>query len=81
MSNYDLFVMYNITEKAQDVPPEWWGHKFGFVAGGMLGAESRRKKSLNDRTAFNEEDQENLYKLVQVWFPYMFVLNTSVLST
>ncbi|KAI3468686.1 hypothetical protein Pfo_025349 [Paulownia fortunei] len=59
--------------KVQDAPPEWWGYKLGFVAGGLLGAESRRKKSLisgidqnpNERTAFNEDDQENLYKLVQ----------------
>ncbi|KAK6158265.1 hypothetical protein DH2020_005579 [Rehmannia glutinosa] len=57
----------------QDVPPEWWGHKFGFVTGGLLGAEARRKKALlsgidqnpNGRTTFNEDDQENLYKLVQ----------------
>lgn len=31
----------------------------------MLGAESRRKKSL-ERTMFNEDDQENLYNLAQV---------------
>ncbi|GER33042.1 D111/G-patch domain-containing protein [Striga asiatica] len=48
----------------QEVPQDWWGHKFGFVTGGLLGAESRRKKS-HDRTTFNEDDQENLYKLVQ----------------
>ncbi|KAL8556731.1 hypothetical protein ACS0TY_004263 [Phlomoides rotata] len=54
-----------IEAKTQDVPPEWWGHKFGFVAGGMLGAQSQRKKSLNVRNEFNEEDQENLYNLVQ----------------
>ena len=56
------------------VSPEWWGHNFGFVSGGFLGAESRRKKSLAtenaqrslERIAFHEEDQENLYKLVQV---------------
>ncbi|XP_059641340.1 G-patch domain-containing protein 1 [Cornus florida] len=54
------------------VSPDWWGFKYGFISGGFLGAESRRKKSLpenaqnsNERTAFHEEDQENLYKLVQ----------------
>ncbi|PIN07895.1 Telomerase elongation inhibitor/RNA maturation protein PINX1 [Handroanthus impetiginosus] len=63
----------DMEESIQDVPPEWWGHKFGFVTGGLLGAESRRKKSLlsgidqnpHKRTTFNEDDQENLYKLVQ----------------
>ncbi|GFZ06684.1 D111/G-patch domain-containing protein [Actinidia rufa] len=59
--------------EAIKVSPEWWGHSFGFVSGGFLGAESRRKKSLAtenaqrslERVAFHEEDQENLYKLVQ----------------
>ncbi|KAG8375018.1 hypothetical protein BUALT_Bualt10G0055900 [Buddleja alternifolia] len=63
----------DIEAKDQDVPLDWWGHKFGFIPGGLLGAESRRKKSLlsgndknpNERTTFNEEDQENLYNLVQ----------------
>ncbi|KAL1551951.1 G-patch domain-containing protein 1-like [Salvia divinorum] len=50
--------------KTQDVPSDWWGYKLGFVVGGMLGAESRRKKSL-ERTMFNEDDQENLYNLAQ----------------
>ncbi|XP_024993460.1 uncharacterized protein LOC112527215 isoform X2 [Cynara cardunculus var. scolymus] len=57
----------------KDISPEWWGNKFGFVPGGLLRAQSKRKKSrttdgaqnCNDRTAFHEEDQENLYKLVQ----------------
>ena len=57
--------MYHIAGRAQDVPSDWWGYKLGFVVGGMLGAESRRKKSL-ERTMFNEEDQENLYNLAQV---------------
>ncbi|KAI4315463.1 hypothetical protein L6164_028271 [Bauhinia variegata] len=59
--------------KGQTQSPEWWGHKYGFISGGFLGAESRRKKSLisentengKGRTMFFEEDQENLYKLVQ----------------
>ncbi|XP_052209936.1 G-patch domain-containing protein 1 [Diospyros lotus] len=52
-------------DEGKYVSPEWWGHKF--VSGGFLGAESRRKKSLptTKRAAFHEEDQENLYKLVQ----------------
>ena len=56
---------YKISGKNQDVPLDWWGFKLGFVVGGMLGAESRRKKSL-ERTMFNEDDQENLYNLAQV---------------
>ncbi|CAJ1937368.1 unnamed protein product [Sphenostylis stenocarpa] len=55
------------------VPPEWWGYKYGFVSGGFLGAELKKKKSMisetvknrAERTAFHEEDQENLYNLVQ----------------
>ncbi|KAK8500509.1 hypothetical protein V6N13_073580 [Hibiscus sabdariffa] len=55
-----------------EIVPEWWGHKYGFVSGGFLG-ESTRKKSiktgksenLTERTVFFEDDQENLYKLVQ----------------
>ncbi|XP_010261363.1 PREDICTED: uncharacterized protein LOC104600219 [Nelumbo nucifera] len=57
----------------ENMPSEWWGHKYGFVSGGFLGAESRAKRTLTSdnpqycdkRTAFVEEDQENLYKLVQ----------------
>ncbi|KAK9053119.1 hypothetical protein SSX86_029749 [Deinandra increscens subsp. villosa] len=57
-------------EGAKQISPEWWGNKFGFVSGGLLGAQSKRKKRLtsqscNKRTAFHEDDQENLYKLVQ----------------
>ncbi|KAF7828224.1 PIN2/TERF1-interacting telomerase inhibitor 1-like [Senna tora] len=59
--------------KYPEIPPDWWGYKHGFVSGGLLGAESKRKKSrtsentksTTERTAFHEEDQENLYKLVQ----------------
>jgi hypothetical protein len=55
--------------QAEDV--NWWGHKFGFVSGGFLGATSRKKRSSrkdpsNVRQTFGEEDQENLYNLVQV---------------
>ncbi|KAK4797044.1 hypothetical protein SAY86_029370 [Trapa natans] len=52
---------------------DWWGSKHGFIFGGLLGADSNHKKPLsgkeagnnNKRIAFFEEDQENLYKLVQ----------------
>lgn len=60
---------------------EWWGHKHGFVWGGLLGAKSEVKKPVavkenqcNEvgkgqvstiRSAFCEKDQENLYNLVQ----------------
>ena len=55
--------------QAEDV--NWWGHTFGFVSGGFLGATSRKRKSsrkdpANVRQTFAEEDQENLYNLVQV---------------
>lgn len=60
-------------ENHQVVSPDWWGFKFGFISGGFLGAESRKRKSgqletgdnNNQRTMFHEEDQENLYNLVQ----------------
>ncbi|XWS38300.1 hypothetical protein CRYUN_Cryun19dG0120000 [Craigia yunnanensis] len=58
--------------KAESVSPEWWGHKYGFVSGGFLGESTRKKsiktgesKNLTERTVFFEDDQENLYKLVQ----------------
>lgn len=64
-----------VTEiKVCEIPPEWWGHKLGFVSGGLLGAESKRKRACvsentnrTERTAFHEDDQEKLYHLVQVW--------------
>ncbi|GAV76131.1 G-patch domain-containing protein [Cephalotus follicularis] len=57
----------------EGVPPDWWGFKYGFVSGGFLGAESNKRKSHKSRDAQNskeravfcEDDQENLYKLVQ----------------
>ncbi|GJN30545.1 hypothetical protein PR202_gb18858 [Eleusine coracana subsp. coracana] len=52
--------------QADDV--NWWGLKYGFVSGGFLGATSRknkRKDPANVRQIFAEEDQENLYNLVQ----------------
>ncbi|GAB2273843.1 hypothetical protein Dimus_008615 [Dionaea muscipula] len=49
---------------------DWWGKKYGFVSGGFLGTKSKKRKTVGDepqekRTCFAEEDQENLYKLVQ----------------
>ncbi|KAJ7944968.1 PIN2/TERF1-interacting telomerase inhibitor 1 [Quillaja saponaria] len=59
-------------ESKEEISPQWWGYNHGFVSGGFLGAESKRKlpKSENiqnpsERTVFCEDDQENLYKLVQ----------------
>lgn len=58
--------------KEHVVPADWWGHKFGFVLGGFLGAQSKPKKSSvenqqgsSKRTTFCEDDQENLYNRVQ----------------
>ncbi|XP_057841126.1 G-patch domain-containing protein 1 isoform X2 [Cryptomeria japonica] len=61
--------------------PEWWGHKYGFVWGGLLGSKPKSKKDTRPkgsqsvtanvvqgsalRTTFCEQDQENLYNLVQ----------------
>ncbi|KAK6137389.1 hypothetical protein DH2020_028861 [Rehmannia glutinosa] len=62
----------DMEDKIQDVPPEWWGHKFGFVTGVCLvlkleekGPPVRIDQNPNGRTTFSEDDQENLYKLVQ----------------
>ncbi|KAF8780446.1 hypothetical protein HU200_001568 [Digitaria exilis] len=64
----DPIICPDAVSQAEDV--NWWGHKFGFVSGGFLGATSRKKKSsrkdpANVRQTFAEEDQENLYNLVQ----------------
>ncbi|KAM7525803.1 hypothetical protein LguiA_015705 [Lonicera macranthoides] len=60
-------------KEGKTLSPDWWGHKYGFVPGGLLGAKSKGKKYLatenrqncNERTAFHEQDQEDLYNLVQ----------------
>eukprot|EP00262_Sarcandra_glabra_P001163 TRINITY_DN11180_c1_g1_i1.p1 TRINITY_DN11180_c1_g1~~TRINITY_DN11180_c1_g1_i1.p1 ORF type:complete len:401 (+),score=87.54 TRINITY_DN11180_c1_g1_i1:77-1204(+) len=65
-----------ITDKDDSV--QWWGHNYGFISGGFLGAESRAEKTrsknsqchsaahaLDRKVGFAEEDQENLYNLVQ----------------
>ncbi|XP_021309256.1 PIN2/TERF1-interacting telomerase inhibitor 1 isoform X1 [Sorghum bicolor] len=64
----DPIICPDAVSQADDV--NWWGHKFGFVTGGFLGAKSRKNKSsqkdpANVRQTFAEEDQENLYNLVQ----------------
>ncbi|KAD5508358.1 hypothetical protein R6Q59_031083 [Mikania micrantha] len=72
----EAFESNSVDVKAKDglgISPDWWGYKNGFVSGGFLGAQSRRRKSSatddaqngNKRTVFYEEDQENLYKFVQ----------------
>ncbi|KAL9670546.1 hypothetical protein QQ045_008099 [Rhodiola kirilowii] len=58
---------YSIPD-AVELPADWWGHKYGFVSGGYLGAESKKRKLApadKERTMFHEQDQENLYNLVQ----------------
>ncbi|KAL2902713.1 PIN2/TERF1-interacting telomerase inhibitor 1 [Bienertia sinuspersici] len=62
-------------EVKEDVqyPPEWWGYKLGFISGGFLGAKSKKRKVAvaddaqtgKKKIGFAEEDQENLYNLVQ----------------
>ncbi|XP_006649306.2 G-patch domain-containing protein 1 [Oryza brachyantha] len=65
----DLTICQDAVSQADDV--NWWGHKFGFKSGGFLGAKSRKNKSSatkdtsNIRQTFWEDDQENLYNLVQ----------------
>ncbi|CAH8255914.1 unnamed protein product [Arabidopsis lyrata] len=45
---------------------DWWGFKSGFVSGGLLGAKSGKKKlKASERKMFSENDQENLYNMVQ----------------
>ncbi|KAI3996147.1 hypothetical protein MKX01_031501 [Papaver californicum] len=62
-------------DKPNDVPVNWWGIKYGFVSGGLLGATSKPKKKSKrssdealgsgKRAAFHEQDQEDLYNLCQ----------------
>lgn len=64
-----------------ELAADWWGAKFGFVRGGALGSKIQKVRqtvngqaplqngerlTTNGRTQFSEQDQENLYKLVQV---------------
>lgn len=80
---FNKWPQYIVTEsKAEDDSQEWWGYKSGFVSGGFLGAQTKKKNRTgnalngNERTAFLEEDQENLYKLVQVCTFQVPSLNT-----
>ncbi|KAH7692752.1 Pin2-interacting protein X1 protein [Dioscorea alata] len=60
--------------KDNEASDQWWC-KYGFVSGGFLGVQTRKKKSnkpkeseglaFDKRGAFDEDDQERLYKLVQ----------------
>ncbi|TQE07016.1 hypothetical protein C1H46_007406 [Malus baccata] len=57
-------------EACKEMPSDWWGHKYGFTCGGLLGAEMKRRKlemseNGNERKMFYEDDQVNLYNLVQ----------------
>ncbi|KAI4995407.1 G-patch domain-containing protein 1 [Hordeum vulgare subsp. vulgare] len=65
MEEPDITIGQGAVSQAEDV--NWWGHKFGYVSGGFLGAKSRknRKDNSNVRQMFGEDDQENLYNLVQ----------------
>lgn len=65
-------------QKIKEPSSDWWGFKSGFVSGGLLGAKSGKKKSLKtERRMFCEDDQENLYNMVQVC---MFVSSCPVLQ-
>ncbi|KAG2277433.1 hypothetical protein Bca52824_059988 [Brassica carinata] len=54
-------------QKLEEPSSDWWGFKSGFVSGGLLGAKPGKKKSSksNERKMFCEDDQENLYNMVQ----------------
>lgn len=63
----DIVMCQDAVSQAEDV--NWWGHKMGYVSGGFLGAKSRKNKARKGpsdvRQMFGEDDQENLYNLVQ----------------
>ena len=58
----------------QELAADWWGSKYGFVRGGALGSKqvqvretvNGERPSQNGRTQFSEQDQENLYNMVNV---------------
>jgi hypothetical protein len=91
-----ISLYYTVTgSKCPEIQPDWWGNKYGFVSGGFLGAASKKKKSSTSeiaksgtaRTPFFEQDQEDLYNLVQVcafqtlYMLYIILSNNSNFST
>ncbi|KAF4354839.1 hypothetical protein F8388_018043 [Cannabis sativa] len=67
-SEAECHIIFAEGNMLEEISPDWWGFKLGFTSGGLLGAESRRKlqsEKSKTRTAFHEDDQENLYNLVQ----------------
>lgn len=72
-----FFLVVHAGTGCKDEDVHWWGHKHGFVSGGFLGTtKSCQSKdsqclALYKRKMFAEEDQENLYKLVQVVPPFI----------
>ncbi|KAK8969994.1 hypothetical protein KSP40_PGU003735 [Platanthera guangdongensis] len=71
--DYDSYITDQEGTRVTEKSGQWWGEKYGFVSGGFLGSQSRSTKELlvkksvgsAERNTFGEEDQENLYKLVQ----------------
>lgn len=65
-----------------DIAADWWGTKYGFVRAGALGSKqvqvretvNGERPSQNGRTQFSEQDQENLYNLVNVRCYYPMLL-------
>ena len=58
----------------EELAADWWGTKYGFVRGGALGSKQVKVRETvngerpgqNGRTQFSEQDQENLYNMVNV---------------
>jgi Pin2-interacting protein X1 len=63
------FVEMEESTPLPEIAADWWGTKYGFVRSGALGSKVREtvngeRPSENGRTQFSEQDQENLYNLV-----------------
>ncbi|CAH2074134.1 unnamed protein product [Thlaspi arvense] len=55
----------SVKEQQIEAPyADWWGFKSGFVSGGLLRAKSGKKKL--SKKSDCEDDQENLYNMVQL---------------